>query len=152
MYQLECVQQIPLPLEKAWDFFSSPKNLQLITPEHMGFNITSAVPERMYEGLFISYRVSPFKGVRLNWVTEITHIRPLEFFVDEQRVGPYAVWHHEHHFREINGGVEMFDRVSYLLPYGPVGRLLSPVIGRKVKDIFDYRYRKVETLFGSMAK
>jgi ligand-binding SRPBCC domain-containing protein len=148
MYQLKSVQTIQTDLNTAWDFFSSPKNLQVITPDYMGFIIQGELPEKMYEGMFISYKVSPFLGIKLDWTTEITHIRELSFFVDEQRVGPYKIWHHEHHFKETSQGIEMTDIVSYLPPFGILGKLVQPVlIAPKLKEIFDFRYRKVEELF-----
>ena len=107
MKRLKVEQFLPISLEKAWDFFSSPKNLNEITPPEMTFKILYDIPEKMYEGLMISYKVSPMLNIPLDWVTEITHIKENEFFVDEQRLGPYSIWHHEHHFKEIDGGVEM---------------------------------------------
>lgn len=149
MYTLERIQRIPISLEEAWDFFSSPANLSVITPEYMNFRVLNGLPERMYEGLFINYKVSPLLGISLGWTTEITHIRDHEFFVDEQRVGPYRIWHHEHHFKELSGGVEMLDRVSYEIPFGILGKALHPLlVGPKLKEIFDFRFKKVEELFG----
>ncbi len=149
IYTLESTQKLPCSLEEAWNFFQSPKNLQAITPDYMGFNILNEVPETMYPGLFIHYKVSPLLGIKLNWTTEITYVEPLKYFVDEQRVGPYAIWHHEHHFKAIEGGVEMFDRVSYKLPFGPLGTLAHPILVKgKLDEIFGYRFKKVEELFG----
>jgi ligand-binding SRPBCC domain-containing protein len=102
----------------------------------------------MYPGLFISYKVSPLLGIKLNWTTEITHVSKPTYFVDEQRVGPYAIWHHEHHFIEKDGGVEMTDIVSYKVPFGILGRMMHPiVVAPKLKEIFDYRFKKVDELF-----
>ena len=149
MYTLKRVQKLPISLDEAWKFFSSPANLQEITPEDMGFDIISEVPVEMYEGLFIHYKVSPLFGIKLDWTTEITHIRDREFFVDEQRVGPYSIWHHEHHFKEIEGGVEMTDIVSYQLPLGFLGRMMHPIMVKgRLNNIFDYRFQIVEEKFG----
>lgn len=148
MYQLKRVQFIKSDLATAWSFFSSPKNLKVITPGYMGFEIKSELPEEMYPGLFISYKVSPLLGIKLNWTTEITHVSKPNYFVDEQRVGPYNIWHHEHHFTEKDGGVEMTDVVSYKLPFGFFGRMMHPfVVAPKLNDIFDYRFKKVDELF-----
>lgn len=149
MYTLERIQRLPVSLEEAWEFFQSPGNLATITPDYMGFDIRSEVPKEMYPGLFIHYKVSPLLGIKMNWTTEITHVNAPHYFVDEQRVGPYAIWHHEHHFKAIEGGVEMLDRVSYKVPFGPLGKLAHPLIVKgKLEEIFDYRFKKVEELFG----
>lgn len=151
MYTLKRTQRLPISIDEAWKFFSSPSNLQEITPEDMGFDIISEVPKEMYEGLFIHYKVSPLLGIKLNWTTEITHIRDRQFFVDEQRVGPYKIWHHEHHFEEIDGGVEMTDIVSYQLPMGVLGRMMHPLIVKnRLNQIFDYRFEIIEKKFGTV--
>lgn len=149
MYTLQRTQRIPISLDEAWKYFSSPANLQEITPADMNFEILSNVPEVMYEGMFIHYKVSPAKGLRLHWTTEITHVKEREFFVDEQRAGPYRTWHHEHHFREIPGGVEMTDILNYQLPFGWLGNLVHRLwVSRKVNNIFDERYKAIEHIFG----
>ena len=123
MRRFEFTQFVPARLDEVWDFFSSPANLSKITPPGMGFIITSPPQPGMYPGMFISYKVSPLLGIKLNWVTEITHVREKLFFVDEQRRGPYSIWHHEHHFREVEGGVEMHDILHYQVPLGILGTL-----------------------------
>ncbi|MBR9830965.1 SRPBCC family protein [Acidiluteibacter ferrifornacis] len=149
MHRLSRTSRLPISLEKAWDFFSSPKNLKEITPDYMGFDITCTLPEKMYPGMIITYKVKPLLGIPIGWMTEITHIEDKKFFVDEQRVGPYTIWHHQHHFKAIEGGVEMIDTVDYVLPLGLIGRALEPILVRgKLKEIFDYREKKVEELFG----
>ena len=150
MHTLERIQRLPITVEEAWNFFQSPSNLATITPDYMGFNIMSEVPDQMYPGLFIDYKVSPLLGIKMNWTTEITHVDGPKYFVDEQRAGPYAIWHHEHHFKAIPGGVEMLDRVSYKIPFGILGKIAHPIIVRpKLEEIFDYRFTKVEELFGT---
>jgi ligand-binding SRPBCC domain-containing protein len=145
MYQLKRTQFIKTDLKSAWDFFSSPENLKKITPDYMGFDVTTELPEKMYEGLMIEYTVKPLLGIPMNWITEIKTVKDLEFFVDEQRKGPYKIWHHEHHFKEVDGGVEMTDIVSYELPLGFLGRIMHPILVRKKLDeIFDYRFKAVE--------
>jgi ligand-binding SRPBCC domain-containing protein len=143
-------QNVPISIDKAWDFFSSPKNLAKITPEHMGFIITSNYnDEKMYPGMLITYKVSPLLGIQLDWCTEITHVQEHKYFVDEQRFGPYAMWHHQHHFKEIEGGVEMIDIVNYAIPYGIIGRIAnSIVVESEVKKIFEYRTKKIDEFFG----
>jgi ligand-binding SRPBCC domain-containing protein len=148
MYQLKRTQFIKADMATAWNFFSSPKNLQVITPAYLGFEIKTELPEKMYPGLFINYRVSPLLGIKLNWTTEITHVNEPHFFVDEQRVGPYRIWHHEHHFVQKEDGVEMTDIVSYALPFGFLGRLVQPfLVAPKLNEIFAYRFKKVDELF-----
>ena len=150
-YQLKFEQKLPISLEQAWDFFSSPLNLAKITPDHMGFIITSDFKEgqKMYPGMIITYKVSPLLGINLNWMTEITHVQEGKYFVDEQRFGPYALWHHQHHFEEIKGGVHMTDIINYAIPYGFIGRIANSIlVENEVRGIFDYREKKVEELFG----
>jgi ligand-binding SRPBCC domain-containing protein len=152
-YALKFKQNIPISLDEAWDFFSSPLNLQKITPADMRFVVTSdyTTDTKMYAGMIITYKISPLAGIKLNWMTEITHVQDKQYFVDEQRFGPYALWHHQHHFKEIPGGVEMTDILNYAIPFGVIGRLTNNVyVGKKVKDIFDYRVKAVEDLFGKM--
>jgi ligand-binding SRPBCC domain-containing protein len=148
MYQLIRKQIVHTDLETCWDFFSNPSNLKLITPEYMGFDVKTETPKEMYEGLIIAYKVSPLLSIPMEWVTEITHVRDKSFFVDEQRVGPYKLWHHEHHFKELEGGVEMIDIVSYQPPFGILGKLVHPFIIRpKLEQIFAYRIQKVNSIF-----
>ncbi len=140
MYLIDRTQDLPISLEEAWAFFSSPHNLAKITPKNLGFTVLGELPETMYEGLFIHYKVSPLAGIPMKWTTEITHIRPMEYFVDEQRVGPYSIWHHEHFFESIPGGVRMRDRVHYQVPLGFLGRLVHPIIVRpRLEEIFSFR-------------
>ncbi|MDO7614786.1 MAG: SRPBCC family protein [Crocinitomicaceae bacterium] len=145
MYQLKRTQFIKTDLKTAWDFFSSPGNLKKITPEYMGFDVKTDLPDKMYEGLMIEYTVKPLLGIPMNWITEIKTVKELEFFVDEQRKGPYKIWHHEHHFKEVDGGVEMTDIVSYELPLGILGRIMHPfLVQKKLEEIFDFRFKAVE--------
>ncbi len=149
MHQLIRKQFVKTDLNTCWEFFSSPSNLKVITPDYMGFDVKTDVPEKMYEGLIISYTVKPLLGIPMEWVTEITHINEKSFFVDEQRIGPYKMWHHEHHFKEIDGGVEMTDIVSYVIPFGILGKLVQPILVQpKLEEIFAYRFKVVDNLFG----
>ena len=149
VYHLKTVQKIPVGLDEAWDFFSNPKNLQSITPGELGFKIISKYHgDTMYAGQLIEYIVKPLMGIPLYWMTEITHVENKKYFVDEQRYGPYRLWHHQHHFKEVNGFVEMTDIIHYKLPYWFLGDIANRLFVRKqLKEIFDYRFKKVETLF-----
>ncbi len=149
-YQFTATQKIPASVEQVWDFISSPKNLKEITPAYMGFEITGAnLPEKMYPGMIISYKVSPLLGIKMTWVTEITHVENHRYFVDEQRMGPYAMWHHQHKVEAIEGGVLMTDIVSYQPPLGFLGVIANALFIRgKLKEIFDFRTVAVEKKFG----
>jgi len=150
MHNLQSTIKLPISLDEAWNFFSDPRNLQKITPSDMGFTITSNFfKDEMYEGMIITYKVSPLLGIKMDWMTEITHVKHKEFFVDEQRIGPYKIWHHQHHFKAIDGGVEMTDIIDYAVPFGPLGKMVEPFLVRpKLKEIFDFRTKKMEELFG----
>jgi len=151
MRHLEFKQFLPLPLEQAWKFFSNPANLGRITPKEMNFIITSSVPEHIYPGLIITYKVSPVLGIPLPWVTEITQVKEPFYFIDDQRSGPYAIWHHEHYFESVDGGVMMTDKLFYKVPFGFIGDLLDQMfIHEQVKGIFEYRKMILETNPGSL--
>ncbi|MDP9078425.1 MAG: SRPBCC family protein [Bacteroidota bacterium] len=150
-YVLKTEQAIPISLEQAWDFFSSPLNLAKITPKEMQFVVTSdyAPDTKMYEGMIITYKISPVLGIKMNWMTEITHVKDGEYFVDEQRFGPYALWHHEHHFKTIKGGVLMNDILNYAVPYSFIGTLANKVfVGNQIDKIFKYREQAIKEMFG----
>ncbi len=138
-----------MSLDDAWDFFSSPYNLNEITPDDMSFEILSDVKDqKMYEGMIIQYKIRPVLNIPMSWVTEITKVRDRQYFIDEQRFGPYSFWHHEHHFEAVDGGVQMDDILHYAAPMGPLGKIAEAVyVDNKVKQIFDYRYKKLESLF-----
>ncbi|MEO4005685.1 MULTISPECIES: SRPBCC family protein [unclassified Flavobacterium] len=149
LYTLHTRQKLPVSLDEAWAFFSDPSNLNTITPEDMKFQTLSGDDRKMFAGQIIHYKISPFRGIQLQWVTEITHVEPNAFFVDEQRFGPYKFWHHKHFFKEIDGGIEMEDLIHYQVPFGFIGNLFHPLLVRpKLKAIFDYRKNKLEQLFG----
>ena len=142
-------QIIPADMERVWAFFATPRNLDELTPPDLKFRILTVVPEQMYPGLLIAYRISPLAGVWLRWVTEIRHIREREYFVDEQRIGPYRLWYHEHHFEAVPGGTKMTDRVTYEIGWGPLGWLAGKLwVDRQLAAIFDYRARRVAEIFG----
>jgi ligand-binding SRPBCC domain-containing protein len=171
VHSLERTQCIPADLERVWSFFSDPVNLPLITPPHMQFKIlssgdsggahpdgpnSSAGPRpgprsspQIYAGQIIEYRLRPLPFFRTYWMTEITHVQEGRYFVDEQRRGPYSLWHHQHHFSKIEGGVEMTDIVHYALPFGFIGNLVHPLFVRQqLEGIFQYRFQRVEGMFG----
>lgn len=154
-YSLKTEQAIPISLEEAWDFFSSPLNLAKITPKEMHFVVTSdyGVDTKIYAGMIITYIVSPVLGIKMNWMTEITHVKEGEYFIDEQRFGPYALWHHQHHFKTIKGGVLMTDILNYAIPYGAIGRLANTLfVDKQIKQIFSYREKAIKELFGEELK
>ncbi len=140
-------------MAEAWEFFSAPTNLARITPPHMKFEINYiSGEEKMYAGQVIRYKLYPIPGIPVRWTTEITHVDQPNFFVDEQRFGPYALWHHQHFFKSVPGGVEMVDEVNYAIPFGLVGRLAQWLfVGKQVRNIFDYRFKVLEQLFGKFA-
>lgn len=151
---LQRKQFVSAPPAEVWAFFSSPGNLAAITPAHMRFEIVGAAPERMFAGQMIEYRIGVLPGITTRWLTEITHVREGEFFVDEQRIGPYRLWHHEHHFTRApdDRGVMMRDRITYDVGWGPLGDLLHAVwIGRQLDTIFDYRAQQIAAHFASPA-
>ncbi|WP_452599170.1 SRPBCC family protein [Pontimicrobium sp. MEBiC01747] len=149
IYRLHKKQNLPITKEQAWKFLSDPKNLKTITPDYMGFNILSGADRPMFAGQIIQYIVTPVLGIKTKWVTEITHVVDNEYFVDEQRFGPYALWHHKHFIKEIDGGVEMEDIIDYKVPMGILGQLIHPIIVKpKLEEIFNYRTTKLEALFG----
>lgn len=154
MFTLERTQVLPTSLEELWDFVSSPKNLKDITPDYMGFDILSDnLEEKMYPGMMIKYHVSPMLGIKMKWVTEITHVKDLEFFVDEQRFGPYKIWHHQHHLKQTDEGIWMKDIVNYQPPMGILGNVANSImIKNKLAEIFDYRYKKLEEIYGKVEK
>jgi ligand-binding SRPBCC domain-containing protein len=150
-YQITFKQNFPVPISTLWDFFSSPLNLVEITPNDLTFKITSEVTPsmEMYPGMIITYKISPFGGIKFNWITEITQIAHEKYFIDEQRFGPYQFWHHQHHFKIIDGGVEMTDVLTYGLPLGWLGKIANHLfVAKKLKNIFEYRRMKTAQLFG----
>lgn len=150
VYTLQTEQFIPISLAEAWDFFSSPANLAKITPSHMGFNIISKHHgDKMYAGQIIEYTVKPLLGIPLYWMTEITHVQEGAYFVDEQRFGPYTMWHHQHHFKEVLGGVMMVDIVHYKIPLGFLGDIAHWLFVKKqLQGIFDFRFKAVIAKWG----
>jgi ligand-binding SRPBCC domain-containing protein len=152
VYSLKTVQTIPVGLDEAWDFFSSPENLKHITPAGMGFVIKSKHHgEKMYAGQIIEYKIKPLLGIPVYWMTEITHIEQRKYFVDEQRFGPYSFWHHQHHFKELAGGVEMTDIIHYKIPYRFLGDIANTlIVNSELKSIFDFRFKIIEERFGKV--
>ena len=153
IYQLSAKINLPIGIDEAWEFLSDPSNLKVITPDYMGFQIISQMDGAMYAGQMISYKVSPLLGLKMNWLTEITHVDNKKYFVDEQRIGPYAMWHHKHFLKEIEGGTEITDIVHYKLPLSLIAnRFHSILVKPKLKEIFDYRTNALLTMFGEYKK
>jgi ligand-binding SRPBCC domain-containing protein len=153
-YSLKSTQKIPIDLDKAWDFFSDPANLSVITPDKLGFEILSKYHvEKMYPGQIIEYKIKPLFGVPVYWMTEITHVEDKRYFIDEQRFGPYQFWHHQHHFESIKNGVEMTDIVHYRNPLGFLGNIANSLfVKNQLEDIFEFRIKKVESIFGQWSE
>ena len=150
VYSLKTIQNIPVSLDTAWEFFSNPANLKEITPSNLGFKIISKYHgNKMYPGQIIEYTVSPLLGIPMYWMTEITHVKDREYFIDEQRFGPYTMWHHQHHFKEIKGGVEMTDIVHYKVPLNILGDIANVILVKaQLNKIFTHRFTAVEARFG----
>lgn len=139
-HRLTRSQFLPITLEQAWPFFSTPRNLEAITPDFLNFRITSPVPDDIYSGLIITYKIAAVGGIPMTWVTEIKHVVPLQRFVDEQRIGPFRFWFHEHRFSAVDGGITMEDIVHYAMPWGWLGNLVHAVfVRRRLNAIFDFR-------------
>ena len=152
LYSLQRSQRLPISIDDAWSFFSDPRNLAQITPPSMRFRTLSDVPERMHAGMIVTYQVRPLFGIPVQWVTEITHVSEPHFFVDEQRFGPYRFWHHQHHFREVDGGTEIRDLIHYVLPFDPAGRAVQRwMVGPQLRHIFDFRRDVLVQRFGSLS-
>ena len=151
IYQLKRKQILKSDLETIWNFVSSPKNLPRITPTYMNFNITSKdLKDDMYPGMLISYTVTPVLGIPMSWLTEITHVSDKKYFVDEQRYGPYAMWHHQHFIEPHKDGILMTDIVTYKMPLGILGRIAHWLfVKRQLNSIFNYRFQKMEEIFNS---
>ena len=151
IHYLHREQFIPAPIESVWKYFCDPKNLNEITPPDMNFEIVRGGDTAMYDGQLIEYRVEFVRGLRSLWLTEIAHVREGEYFVDEQRVGPYRFWYHEHSFERVGGGTKMTDHVTYVAPFGLLGDVVNGVwIANRLKYIFDYRQGKIAELFGEV--
>jgi ligand-binding SRPBCC domain-containing protein len=149
LYTKKSVQKLPITLQVAWDFISNPKNLAVITPPEMGFKTLSGDDGPMFSGQIIHYTIKPIFGLKMQWVTEITHVENRKYFVDEQRYGPYTFWHHKHFLKEIPGGVEMEDIVHYKLPLGILGQMVQPFLVKPNLDkIFQFRRKKLVEMFG----
>lgn len=149
VYYLKSVQKLPVSSEKAWNFFSNAHNLLTITPPFLNLKVTNEVfGEVVYAGQIIAYKVKPIAGFSIEWITEITHLEKEKLFVDEQRKGPYKLWHHQHHFKTIEGGTQMTDIVHYCLPFGILGSITLPIVKKKLIEIFTYRFTKINEVFG----
>ena len=151
LFQLYARQAFPISMEEAWEFLSNPANLSVITPPHMGFKVLSGADKAMFAGQIIQYKVSPFRGINTHWVTEITHVKELEYFVDEQRFGPYALWHHKHFIQPCSEGTIMEDVIDYKLPMGFIGQMMQPVLVKKqLQQIFEYREEQLQDRWGTI--
>ena len=151
IFKIHTKQKLPISVDEAWDFLSSPKNLKKITPKEMNFNIIDCDFKTIYPGQIIIYTVTPILKIPLKWVTEITHVVDKKYFVDEQRFGPYSLWHHKHFIKEVNGGIEMEDIIHYKIPLGFIGYIMNYlIIKNKLGHIFEYRRKKLNEIFGEL--
>ena len=151
IYQIKTKQKLPISSKEAWQFLSNPNNLAEITPKYMNLKILSGADRPIFAGQIIQYKVTPVLGITLKWVTEITHVKENEYFVDEQRFGPYSLWHHKHFIKKINGGIEMEDIVDYKIPFGILGQIAHPLfVKNKLRQIFKFREKKLIKLFGKL--
>ena len=151
IFKIHTKQHLPITIEEGWSFLSNPKNLSTITPDYMKFKITDCDLRSVYQGQIIQYIVRPIMNIPLKWVTEITHVVHEKYFVDEQRFGPYSLWHHKHFIKEIDGGIEMEDVIHYKIPFGPLGVLANYLfVQKKLGSIFVYRRKKLIELFGDL--
>jgi ligand-binding SRPBCC domain-containing protein len=152
-FVFERSQILPTTLDEAWRFFSDPGNLVKITPPAMDFHITSAPQAAAYAGQIITYTVRPLLGINIAWTTEITHVSKPDFFVDEQRFGPYRFWHHQHFFREVDGGIEVRDLVHYLFAHDHLAWLVNRmIVAPRLRKIFDYRSTALQGIFTRISK
>lgn len=151
IHSIKAVQRIPINVTEAWQFFSVPAKLVQITPADFSFQIISHHHgEAIYQGQIIEYKVRPLWNIPWYWMTEITHVHPMKYFVDEQRYGPFGMWHHQHHFVPVDGGVEMTDIVHYSVPGWWFGSLVDKlVVRKKLEELFRYRFGAIEKLFGA---
>ena len=149
IYSLKVKQKISQPIEEVWSFFATPKNLNELTPKNMNFNIISGRSDDFFPGKIISYSVNPFKFWNIKWVTEITHINKNKLFIDEQRFGPYLMWHHEHHFiKNEDGSTTIYDKVIYKIPFGIIGKIAHKLfIKKRLTEIFNFRKKRINQLF-----
>jgi ligand-binding SRPBCC domain-containing protein len=148
IHYLQRQQLISASIDQVWEYFSNPHNLNDLTPPDMNFRILTDPLPRMYQGQIIEYRVEFIRGLSSLWLTEIAHVREYEYFVDEQRLGPYQFWYHEHTFQIVEGGVQMTDQVAYSIGYEPFGNFLNAIwIARRLQGIFDFRTNRIKALF-----
>lgn len=153
IYRFHRKQNIPISLDKAWEFLSNPRNLKELTPNYMSFDILSGAEKPMFAGQVIQYKVTPLLGIPTKWVSEITQYEYKKYFVDIQLYGPYSLWHHKHFLKEIDGGVEFEDIIDYKVPLGILGQMVHPFLVKpKLEEIFAYRQNKLVELFGEYKK
>jgi len=149
IYRLERSVTLVTTIDHAWEFFSNPANLTLITPPSLNFKIISEAAPEMYPGMLIIYKVHPVFSIPMTWVSEITQVKKHAMFIDEQRIGPYRLWHHQHFFKAVDGGVEVRDIVKYVMPFGLLGRFVHPIIVKqRLNEIFDFRANFLSNRYG----
>jgi ligand-binding SRPBCC domain-containing protein len=145
-YRLEREQYLRAPMEVVFSFFADARNLERLTPPWLGFRIETPGRITMRPETRIDYTLR-LVGVPIRWRTRIVEWNPGVGFVDEQEMGPYAHWRHEHRFETVGEGVLMTDVVCYALPFGFIGRGIHVLMVRPALErIFDFRFRRVREL------
>jgi len=147
LHRIHRRQVIPISMTEAWAFFSNPVNLSKITPPWLNLTVISNIPRSMHSGMIISYRITPMASMSTLWISEITHVEAPIYFVDEQRLGPFRFWHHQHLFKEVGRDVEIQDIVHYAMPLGPIGEMVHAIsVRKKVEAIFNFRQKALERI------
>ena len=148
LHKLKFNTTINANISDVWAFFINPNNLEVLTPNNMQFKITCDADNTMYAGKIISYVITPLANIPMTWVTEITQCKELDYFIDEQRFGPYKFWHHVHQFIEDDGKTKMTDELTYSFYGGAIGDLIqNKIITKKIEGIFNYRSIKINEYF-----
>lgn len=151
VYRIEACQRLATTPDEAWDFFSNPDNLREITPPDLDFRISVPLPDTIRPGLMVAYTIRPFLGRQVGWLTEITAVDVPRYFVDEQRIGPFSLWHHEHSLGPIKGGTEVRDLVTYGMRGEPITRPIHrTLVQPRLRKIFTYRRHVLARRFGSL--
>jgi hypothetical protein len=145
LHTFHATQVVARPLDEVFAFFSDAVNLAALTPPALSFTLRSA-PPRVERGSTIAYALR-LHGLPIRWKTLIAQWDPPRRFVDVQLRGPYRLWRHVHDFRPVEGGVEVLDRVDYLIPFAPFGEVASRRVAREIRQIFDYRREALARLF-----
>ena len=150
MHHFTTVQNLPIPLEQAWEFFSNPSNLMVLTHSKMKMQMGSEnglTP--IFKGKLLRIRIKLFGFFPTTFLSEITEVQAPSKFIDTQLKGPFAFWQHKHILTEIDGGTKITDDLKFKFPLGFLGLLAYHLFGKKyLKTIFEYRKMVLEKKFG----